>query len=118
MELTGTDIRSTRPGNVTVSIVILGIQLDLTLRLAQVAATLDTDNSDTTTDKGVALNDGQLGGVLRVDELYGTINNFAAENCQCVEGIDADTDLIVGYEDDLMAATCSVSGDNGLCQWL
>lgn len=103
------------PGVVAIAINLLGVQLTLRIVAAQVEATVDN------ADAGVKLSSGKLGGVLKVDDLVGALNDFAGTNCGCL-GLGDDTfisgNVIDGYEcTDTSASTCdeNAEGTEGIC---
>lgn len=75
--LAGTSV-SGGPGVVALSFTLFGINLNLRIVAAQVEASV------TSTEGGVKLENGKLGGVLRINDLVGAVNNFAATNCGCL----------------------------------
>ena len=70
------------PGNVALTISVLGITITLPLVQAQVAANVDLANSELTSGgKGVALNDGELSGVVGLEALKDELNRVASSQC-------------------------------------
>lgn len=100
------------PGIVTLSIALFGTSLNLAITSAQISATVDAAN--TSADKGVALKDGQLGGVIRVSSVFDALNQFSGTNCACVTGLT--NGKLIDYDvNDLAAATCVAGVDASAC---
>ncbi len=99
------------PGLVAIAFNLFGISLNLQIFAAQVEAAVASID-----DNGVALTGGKLGGVLRLNDLFGALNSFAATNCGCLNLADGDTFIVGdnvadGYEcGDLSNSTCEEGG--------
>lgn len=100
------------PGSVGLAIELFGATLNLTISSARVTA--DVDAANTGADKGVALNNGKLGGVIRVSSIFDALNTFSMDNCGCVAGLDGKG--LISYDpNDLAQAACVEGADAAGC---
>ena len=77
--LTGTQVTG-GPGVVAVSFALFGVTLNLRIIAARVEATVSEASAN-----GVQLTNGKIGGLIRIEDLIGELNDFAATNCGCLE---------------------------------
>ncbi len=108
--LEGTNVTA-GPGDINLQISLLGIQLNLTITAARVTATVDTANS-AIGDKGVKLDGGKLGGIIRIVDLFEAINDFSTENCGCL-GLEGP--LVTGYTMDSVGNPMCATEETGTC---
>lgn len=99
------------PGDINLQISLLGIQLNLTITAAQITATADVANS-AIGDKGVKLDAGKLGGIIRIVDLFEAINDFSDTNCSCL-GLEGD--LVTGYTQDSIGNPMCATDAVGTC---
>jgi hypothetical protein len=96
------------PGAVKIEIVLFDSPLQLTISQARSDAQIDAAASALDAS-GVALSSGQLGGVVKIRDIFVAMNEFAAASCECL-GL-AGADLV---EPD--SGTCSAAADAQACQ--
>lgn len=100
------------PGSVGLTIELFGASLSLTISSARVTA--DVDAANTSAEAGVALNNGQLGGVIRVDSIFDALNTFSTDNCSCITGLGGNG--LISYDpNDLAEAACVDGIDASAC---
>lgn len=103
----------------------VGANLVLPIRLAQLEATISTSRSSLP-DKGIALDNGILGGVVKLTELYDAINDFTAANCSCYTNTNPNNPDLVIYSSasnascnsGISANACGNSGVDAACRSL
>ena len=96
------------PGAVKIEIELFDSPLQLTISLARTEVDIDAANS-TLDGAGVALSGGQLGGVIKVSDIFVAVNEFAAGACECL-GLGA-TPLV-----DVDTGMCSPDADAMACE--
>ena len=101
------------PGTFILSIDLLGSPLEL--RLVSTRITADLNAAASSIDNGVALTNGKLGGVIRVEDIIVGVNKFA-ETCTCLgisgELIDWDNASQSGTCQDTAGSTCVADGED------
>ncbi|MEM1347387.1 MAG: hypothetical protein AAGI01_02450 [Myxococcota bacterium] len=113
------------PGDITLSLNILGISLNVKLSAAVFSATIGA-NSNLSDGTGVQLEGGNLAGAVRVEDLFDAINAFSVQNCGCVTNSGPGGELVSYNVDNpalsaclpnLDAAGCSAQDDTeAVCQ--
>ena len=103
------------PGTVGIAISLFGAQLNLRVTAAQVNASVD--EARTAFDgTGVALVDGEIGGLIKAADLFDSLNNFFDNTCGCVTGVEGD--LISFNPDDIAnpeTTLCAAAPDTSAC---
>lgn len=102
------------------------IELDLDLRISNATIVADVDAAASSISDGIALRNGEIGGVLLVEDLVGALNDFG-QTCTCLAD-DPDTategpDAIADVNPDTGAVSCALddpdwstcTGDQELC---
>lgn len=105
-DLEGADVTA-GPGVITLNIELLGLELGLKLSATRVTA--EVDATATNAGPGVFLNNGKLGGLLRIPDLFDTINTLVADECGCFtdgDGAAITADYIVYDAADIGSAGC------------
>ena len=94
------------PGTIFLNIALFDVSLSLKVTAVQIAADV---GSKTSADAGVFLENGQLGGIIAVTDVFDALNNFASTNCGCVDikGAPLSGPLVVYDEQDLAASSCT-----------
>lgn len=87
-----------------------GVPLQLPVRELRYSANVDTSLSAIPTI-GVILEDGLLGGIIRLEDFYGAINDFVATSCGCVTFSSGSTELLQGGAN----ATCNSGANASQC---
>jgi hypothetical protein len=116
---------TTGMGNLILIVDFVGAGLVLPIRLAQLQATL-APNRSSLPDKGIALDGGTLGGIVKLTEMYDAINDFAANNCTCYTNSNPNNPDLVIYSSasnascnsSISANACGNSGVDGACREL
>jgi hypothetical protein len=105
-ELTNGEVAA-GPGRVTLQLELFGITLSL--GVSQVRITADVGAASNLTDgTGVQLEDGTLGGIVKITEVYDAVNDFAANNCGCLPyNNDYSGDLIPYDPANLAGGACT-----------
>ncbi len=105
-ELDGSGGLTAGPGTMILSLDIgaisggaLELDLDLTIRQAQLVANASVDNG---VEDGVNLSGGELGGLLMIADIIDALNDFAAD-CDCLENPDP---MITMDDGDIMSIAC------------
>jgi hypothetical protein len=95
------------PGAVKIEISLFDSPLQLTISQARSDAQIDAANSALDAS-GVALTSGQLGGVVKIRDIFVAVNEFAAGSCACL-GLGAEQ-LV-----DPDSGTCSANANAQAC---
>jgi len=103
------------PGTVGIAISLFGATLNLRVTAAQLNA--EVDSARTAFDgTGVALVNGEIGGIIKAADLFDSLNNFFDSTCGCVSGVDGD---LISYNPDDIANTattmCAAAPDTSGC---
>ncbi len=114
---------TTGQGNLILIVDFVGAGLVLPIRLAQLQATL-APNRSSLPDKGIALDSGTIGGIVKLTEMYDAINDFAATSCTCYTNSNPNNpDLIIyssasnaSCNSGISANACGNSGVDGACR--
>ena len=86
------------PGNARLQLDLLGAQLSLAIRQVQIRSTVPDTPESGLDDKGVFLQEGELGGFATIADLYDALNGFAS-TCECY-GLEEGETLISYDEND------------------
>jgi len=93
------------PGTILLTLELLGTPLSLRISGARVTASVDAANSSL--DNGVSLNNGKLGGYVKVADVMDAINLYAS-TCDCL-GLNGGN--LVNYNPATVTATCATVTD-------
>ncbi len=105
------------PGAIALDFELFGSQLNLVISRANIEADAVAADSGIGA-QGIALTNGKLGGVIKADDIFGAVNNVAA-NCECLE-LPAGTPLIENgvCNADAVGKQDSCVGDEESCKTL
>lgn len=87
-----------------------GVPLVLPVRQLRYSANVDTFRS-ALPSIGVMLEDGLLGGIIKLEDFYGALNDFVATSCGCVTFSSGSMELLQGGAN----ATCNTSVSASQC---
>ena len=105
-------------GDLPLVIDLNGALLNVPLRDSTLTGMVNTYASGLP-DKGIALDSGKIGGVLKLTELYDEINSFTASSCTCFDYADPTDKTLITYtshsnascSNNVTTTNCSLDGD-------
>lgn len=100
------------PGSMKLEIELFESPLQLTISLARIEADVDPAAS-AMDDTGVALTSGKLGGVVRTEDIFVAVNEFAESSCACLGlGGEQLVNPADGQCADTPASTCEADNED------
>ncbi len=90
--------------------VVFGSMLEVPLMGATIAADVVVEN--TSVEGGIGLANGRIGGVVRAADFFRTLNEFADENCKCLDLAGP----LTSWNTETRSGTCNGTADGDACR--